>query len=72
MDRHCCEDMRREVERECERHPDRFECPDCLMHFWPKLREYGLIVHDGGASIVLIQYCPRCGSELPKSLRAGE
>jgi hypothetical protein len=71
MDRHCCEDMRREVERSCEQHPDRFDCPDCLVHYWPELREYGLIVHDGGSSVIVIRFCPWCGAKLPDSLRKG-
>jgi hypothetical protein len=68
-ERHCCEDMRREVERVCPEHPDRFECPDCLVHYHPRFREYGLIVHDGGSSWVCIQFCPWCGVRLPESLR---
>lgn len=69
MPDHCCEDMRREVERTCESHPVRFECPDCLVHFSERLREYGLIVHDGGTSSIVILFCPWCGALLPVSLR---
>ena len=65
---HCCDDMRREAERVCDRHPDRFDCPDCLVHFSPHRREYGLIVHDGGSSTVRISHCPWCGARLPDSL----
>jgi hypothetical protein len=65
MERHCCEDMRREVERHCELHPDRFDCPDCLIHYSPRLRAYGLIVHDGGSSTIRIRFCPWCGARLP-------
>jgi hypothetical protein len=32
-------------------------------------REYGLLVHDGGESIIVIEYCPWCGVRLPESLR---
>jgi len=66
---HCCEDMGREAERICDRYPDRFNCPDCLVHHTPHLREYGLIVHDGGTSTIFITYCPWCGAKLPNSLR---
>ena len=62
MDRHCCEDMRREAERACDEHPDRHECPDCLIHYSSPAGAYGLIVHDGGHSVVRIHYCPWCGS----------
>jgi hypothetical protein len=71
MDRHCCEEMRHEVERVCDRHLDRFECPDCIVEYRPKHREYGLIVHDGGSSVILIRFCPWCGTELSASLKKG-
>jgi hypothetical protein len=44
--------MRREVEWVCEQHPEQFDCPDCLVHYSPRSRVYGLIVHDGGSSVV--------------------
>ncbi len=69
MESHCCKDMRREVERVCLQHPNRFDCPDCLINYSPQYREYGLIVHDGGTSVIDIQYCPWCGKPLPESLR---
>lgn len=62
---HCCEEMRRQVALTCDRHPDRFDCPDCLVHYSPRFREYGLIVHDGGSSSVRIWFCPWCGAGLP-------
>lgn len=31
--------------------------------------EFGLIVHDGGQSYVLIQHCPWCATRLPESQR---
>lgn len=61
--------MRREAERSCDQHPNQFDCPDCLIHYSSKFREYGLIIHDGGSSFVVIQFCPFCGSRLPMSLR---
>lgn len=69
MKGHCCEDMQREVERVCEQHPNRHDCPDCLVGYSPRFREYGLLVHDGGSSSVRIQFCPWCGTRLPESLR---
>ena len=69
MEMHCCADMRREIERMCDQHPDRFHCPDCLVNYSSRFREYGLIIHDGGSSIILIRFCPWCGSALPASLR---
>ena len=67
--RHCCEDMGREVDRVCDRHPDRHDCPGCLVAYSPRFREYGLIVHDGGTAVCGIRHCPWCGAHLPPSLR---
>jgi hypothetical protein len=61
--------MRRQVESVCDRHPDRHDCPDALVDYSPRFREYGLLVHDGGSSWVLIRFCPWCGSRLAESLR---
>jgi hypothetical protein len=43
--------------------------PDVPLVFWPKFREVGLQVLDGGSSIALISVCPWCGGKLPDSLR---
>ena len=67
--KHCCEDMRRHVEWVCDQHPDRSDCPDCLMDYNPRFQEYGLMIHDGGSSVLLIHFCPWCGSRLPVSIR---
>ncbi|MGH3035219.1 MAG: DUF6980 family protein [Gaiellaceae bacterium] len=69
MKQHCCEAMARAVEVECETHPDRFDCPDALVYWSTRFEEYGLIVHDGGSSYVMIAVCPWCGARLPGSKR---
>lgn len=69
MEQHCCDRMHIEVERVCEQHPVRHDCPDCLVEYHPAFDEYGLLVHDGGSSVILIAYCPWCGSKLPESKR---
>jgi hypothetical protein len=64
--------MRVECERVCDQHPDRFDrfdCPDCLVGYSPKFREYGLLVHNGGSCKCHIRFCPWCGARLPESLR---
>jgi len=68
-DSHCCAELTRRVEHECDLHPDPFECPDNLVYYSARLREYGLIIHDGGSAMISIGYCPWCGSELPASAR---
>lgn len=64
MNQHCCVDMQRHVEGVCDDHPNRFDCPDCLVDYRENRHEYGLIVHDGGSSSIRIRYCPWCGSRL--------
>jgi len=65
----CCDEMRRQATSSCDQHADRFECPDNLVSFYPRFREYGLIVHDSGGSVCGIAFCPWCGTRLPESLR---
>jgi hypothetical protein len=62
--KHCCEMMRSNVENQCAEHQDRLDCPDCLIDYRPKTDEYGLIVHDGGSSVIAILFCPWCGADL--------
>ena len=54
----------------CAQHPDRFDCPDALIHFSPRRGEYGIIVHDGGSSFVSIVFCPWCGASLGRHQNA--
>lgn len=61
--------MARQVQHHCADHPDPFRCPDSLVYFSSKFVEYGLIVHDGGRSTVVISFCPWCGAHLPPSQR---
>jgi hypothetical protein len=49
--------------------PDPFDNSDNLIFYSAKFDEYGLIIHDGGASYVLIGHCPWCGQKLPESKR---
>jgi len=68
MTKHCCEMMRANVENGCDEHSDRFDCPDCLLHYSGDQESYGLIIHDGGSSVVTISYCPWCATKLPNGL----
>jgi hypothetical protein len=65
----CCEPMGRAAALSCDRHDSPFDCADTLIYYSPRFDEYGLIVHDGGASYVLISHCPWCGRGLPASRR---
>jgi hypothetical protein len=59
----CCEQMRINVEHKCKTHKNPFDCPDNLIYYSPN-KVYGLIVHDGSSSYVIIDYCPFCGKKL--------
>ncbi|MBA9039899.1 MULTISPECIES: DUF6980 family protein [Priestia] len=48
----------------CDIHSDPFDCPDNLILFDKTNKEYGLIIHDGGSSIIGISFCPWCGEKL--------
>gem|GEM_PF-1314340 len=63
--RHCCGVMESELGRECEDHSDAFDCPDCIVYYSKQLGEYGILIHDGGSSYSVINYCPWCGAKLP-------
>ena len=64
MDKHCCERMSGAVNYKCTDHSNQFDCPDNLVCYSASRNEYGLIIHDGGESYVVIAFCPWCGSKL--------
>ena len=60
---YCCDQMRYALEQRCAKHPNRGDCPDSFID---RVRGgYGLMVHDGGASVIEISFCPWCGIKLP-------
>ena len=61
--------MQDQIEYECAQHADPYDCPDAVVTYVRKFDEYGLIIHDGGRSHLIICYCPWCGAELPVSKR---
>lgn len=69
MSDHCCEMMAAQVGTTCEHHSNRYDCPDALLDYWPGSKTYGIIVHDGGHSIIAISHCPWCGTKLPERAR---
>ncbi len=40
-----------------------------IIQYSDRFDEYGIVIHDGGNSSIIINYCPWCGKELPKSKR---
>lgn len=61
--------MNHQASLRCDDHPDPFDCPDNLIFYSEKFDEYGIIIHDGGASFNGISFCPWCGTKLPNSKR---
>jgi hypothetical protein len=62
----CCDEMRAQVERVCDVHPDRWACPDCLI-VRSSRGTFGLMIHDCGTASIRIHFCPWCGASLPDS-----
>ena len=58
----CCDMMGHQLNWKCDDHDDPFACPDALIT--KGKFGYGLIVHDGGSSVIAIAYCPWCGIQL--------
>jgi len=65
----CCHQMAEQANFRCSDHPNPFDCGDSLIFYSPVFDEYGLIIHDGGASYLHITHCPWCGVRLPKAKR---
>jgi tryptophan synthase alpha chain len=53
------------VEWTCDMHETRADCGDCIVEYWPSQDRYGILIHDGGSSMVAIAFCPWCGTKLP-------
>ena len=60
-DYYCCEMMERNKSKKIE--------PDTIICFSDIFNEFGVVIHDGGESYILIHYCPWCGEKLPLSQR---
>ena len=59
----CCDSMRCHSTLTCTVHDHPRDCPDVLV-LWSPGHGAGLPVRDGGASFVIIQYCPWCGKNI--------
>jgi hypothetical protein len=56
--KHCCESMDYWANYECPEYKYSNDCPDQIILFSATKSEYGIIVHDGGTSVIEINYCP--------------
>lgn len=65
----CCNEMRERINYDCIEHNNKYSCPVCIIEYNEVYDEYGIKIHDGGASCITINYCPWCGSKLPEPKR---
>lgn len=56
--------MARAVTETCTHHPNRRDCGDILIDRRDSDGRFGIIIHDGGSALSLIDYCPWCGAVL--------
>lgn len=65
----CCKFMEENALLQQPDDDDAFVNSDKLVYYNEMFDEYGLIVHDGGQSYIIINFCPWCGEKLPQSVR---
>ncbi len=58
--KHCCKSMDEFVGESMHE----FD-PDHMIYYSSQFDEYGIIVHDGGSSYIIIRHCPWCGKNCP-------
>jgi hypothetical protein len=60
--------MDQDLNQKCNQHKNRYDCPDALIAV--NRGEYGLIIHDGGPSYIVINFCPWCGTKYQPTRRS--
>ena len=65
MRKHCCNDMEYYLSFSI----DSSDTSDTTVIYDEVFDEYGILIHDGGYSKILIVFCPWCGTRLPESKR---
>jgi len=67
MPPYCCEIFQEKVEFTCDVHKALMtDCCDYLIAYSEHHGAYGLVIHDGGSSMCMINYCPWCGTDIRK------
>ena len=62
---HCCDMMKSTLEQTCDIHGR--DCVDIVMAVLtegPNRGRHGIPIHDGGSSVIVINFCPWCGVRL--------
>lgn len=57
--KYCCKMMQLKLEQTCEKHGG--DCVDIVMAHLKDGR-YGIPIHDGGSSLIVVNFCPWCGA----------
>lgn len=65
----CCKSMEENALLQKPNDDCDFVNSDKLIYYNEIFDEYGLIVHNGGQSYIMINFCPWCGKKLPQSVR---
>lgn len=68
-----CVHLATQATHECAEHEDPRDCPEALVVWEPRFREWGLPIRgrdDGSFSYLVIRHCPWCGAAVEPSLRA--
>lgn len=68
MSEYCCKTFEHHATTGCGDHASRRECPDTILDECDL--GWGIPVHDGGSSVILISYCPWCGKKVSNAIAA--
>lgn len=64
--KYCCNMMKINSEFKCSKHKDQNLCPDKIINRFEN-GTTGIIIHDGGNSMIKINYCPWCGKKISEN-----
>jgi hypothetical protein len=64
--KYCCTDMAYQLVEDSKPLAEDEINYDAVMRYCKSHKEFGIPIHDGGASYISINYCPWCGTKLKK------
>lgn len=70
MEKVCCNQFYEILKIEPSEGDTPFESGNVVLYHADNVDEYGIIIHDGGESYIVLRFCPWCGSSLPTSKRS--
>jgi hypothetical protein len=62
----CCDELEEHLNWSCDMHDDPYDCPDAVI-LRSSRGQYGLPIHYGGRSYIVIGFCPWCGADLRRT-----